>query len=298
MSRNVHHYLWTPEMDATLKKLYGHWSSREIAQIINDEYGTGYSKSAIDNRITVKQLSTKEPGHSYTKEEDEWLCQNLLKYTYKDLVVAFNQTFHTSIGYYALKSHCIGKGFKGGTSVDKGYKNWRFAPIGTESIYNGRIYVKVSDAPASRMAKNHMANWTEKGRLVWEQHHGKIPEGYVIVYLDGNPLNCDISNLECTTNSINGQLSVPCKGTSADLKRCAIKMKTLEKILEGVEKMSIAKIGSKIRIIEMYGEPQYTGKEGIVTHIDDAGQLHGTWGVCAIIPETDSYEVLEGEDTE
>lgn len=57
--------------------------------------------------------------------------------------------------------------------------------------------------------------------------------------------------------------------------------------------MSIAKIGSKIRIIEMNGEPQYTGKEGIVTHIDDWGQIHGTWGGCAIIPETDSYEVLE-----
>lgn len=56
--------------------------------------------------------------------------------------------------------------------------------------------------------------------------------------------------------------------------------------------MSI-KIGSKIRIIKMCGEPQYTCKEGFVTHIDDAGQIHGTWGGCAIIPETDSYEVIE-----
>lgn len=57
--------------------------------------------------------------------------------------------------------------------------------------------------------------------------------------------------------------------------------------------MKIANIGDKIRVIEMRGEPQYTGKEGIVTHIDDAGQLHGTWGGCAIIPETDSYEVIK-----
>lgn len=53
------------------------------------------------------------------------------------------------------------------------------------------------------------------------------------------------------------------------------------------------KIGTLIRVIEMYGEPQYTGREGTVTHIDDAGQLHGTWGGCAIIPGADSYEVLE-----
>ena len=33
------------------------------------------------------------------------------------------------------------------------------------------------------------------------------------------------------------------------------------------------------------GEPQYTNREGVVTHIDDAGQIHGTWGGCAVIPE-------------
>lgn len=37
-------------------------------------------------------------------------------------------------------------------------------------------------------------------------------------------------------------------------------------------------IGDKIQIIKMNGEPQYTGKEGIVDRIDDAGQIHGSWG--------------------
>ena len=53
------------------------------------------------------------------------------------------------------------------------------------------------------------------------------------------------------------------------------------------------KIGDKVRIIAMEGEPQYSGREGFVQHIDDAGQIHGTWGGCAIIPETDSFEVIE-----
>ena len=51
--------------------------------------------------------------------------------------------------------------------------------------------------------------------------------------------------------------------------------------------------GDKIRILYMEGEPQYAGREGTVQHIDDAGQIHGTWGGCAIIPGTDSYEVIE-----
>lgn len=229
------HYYWTPEMDSVLKTMYGLWTSKEIAQILNDEFGTGFTRSAIDNRIKKKGLSTKAPCYRYTEEQDKWLCQNISHYTYPDLVDAFNEKFHTSQSYYNIKSHCIRKGFKGGNSYQKGYKNWRITPIGTEKIYNGRIYVKVSDAPTSRTNKNHMANWEGKERLVWEQHHGKIPEGYNIVHLDGNPLNCDISNLECTTNSIQGSITKPFQGTSAEVKRCAIKMKTLEKILEGIE---------------------------------------------------------------
>lgn len=53
------------------------------------------------------------------------------------------------------------------------------------------------------------------------------------------------------------------------------------------------KVGDKIRILYMDGEPQYEGKKGTVTHIDDAGQIHGTWGGCALIPGVDEYEVID-----
>ena len=52
-------------------------------------------------------------------------------------------------------------------------------------------------------------------------------------------------------------------------------------------------IGKKIKIINMLGEPNYAGKEGIVTYIDDIGQIHGTWGGLAILPEVDTFEIIE-----
>ena len=52
-------------------------------------------------------------------------------------------------------------------------------------------------------------------------------------------------------------------------------------------------IGDKIRIIYMNGEPQYTGREGIVEYIDDMKQIHGTWGGCALIPGEDVWELLD-----
>lgn len=53
-----------------------------------------------------------------------------------------------------------------------------------------------------------------------------------------------------------------------------------------------AKVGDTIRIIEMKGEPQYSGKMGVVDLVDDMGQLHGTWGGLAVQHENDKYEIL------
>lgn len=52
------------------------------------------------------------------------------------------------------------------------------------------------------------------------------------------------------------------------------------------------KVGDKIRIIEMIGEPQYNGKSGTIELIDDMGQIHGTWGGLAVQAERDKWEKI------
>lgn len=53
-------------------------------------------------------------------------------------------------------------------------------------------------------------------------------------------------------------------------------------------------VGDKIRIIHLEGEDgRYDGKEGTVEFIDSLGQLHGSWGGLAVIPETDRFIVIE-----
>ena len=52
-------------------------------------------------------------------------------------------------------------------------------------------------------------------------------------------------------------------------------------------------VGDYIKIITMEGEPQYTGKEGIVFLIDDDGQIHGSWGGCAINPINDTFIIIK-----
>ena len=54
---------------------------------------------------------------------------------------------------------------------------------------------------------------------------------------------------------------------------------------------SEVKPGDRIHIYEMIGEPQYYGREGIVRHIDDIGQIHGSWGGLALNMD-DDWEII------
>ena len=63
------------------------------------------------------------------------------------------------------------------------------------------------------------------------------------------------------------------------------------------------KLGDKIRIVNMKYNPSikgdkeaceaYKGKEGRVTMIDSIGQLHGTWGGLAVIPDEDEFVKIQ-----
>lgn len=37
--------------------------------------------------------------------------------------------------------------------------------------------------------------WMRKHIMVWEMHHGTVPDGYVVSFKDGDKLNCVIDNL-------------------------------------------------------------------------------------------------------
>ena len=59
------------------------------------------------------------------------------------------------------------------------------------------------------------------------------------------------------------------------------------------QRESLYKVGQCIKIIHLEGEDnRYDGKEGAIEDIDVIGQLHGTWGGQAVIPEADEFIVI------
>lgn len=54
------------------------------------------------------------------------------------------------------------------------------------------------------------------------------------------------------------------------------------------------KPGDVIHIYKMYGEPEYRGREGVVKFIDDANQIHGSWGGLGLLFD-DDWEIIESK---
>jgi hypothetical protein len=76
------------------------------------------------------------------------------------------------------------------TMFKRGNKPHNTKPNGTINVRadkSGRLYqyIKIKDC-----------QWELLQRYVWTQAHGEIPAGSVVIFLDGNYLNCDISNLQ------------------------------------------------------------------------------------------------------
>jgi len=81
----------------------------------------------------------------------------------------------------------------------KGNKPHNTKPIGTIHVRadkTGRFYqyVKIKDS-----------HWELLQRHVWTQANGEIPAGCVINFIDGNYLNCELSNLQVKTR---GEMAV------------------------------------------------------------------------------------------
>ena len=60
------------------------------------------------------------------------------------------------------------------------------------------------------------------------------------------------------------------------------------------------KVGDRIRIVRMEGEPEYSGREGVIEHISHAYEIvgepeafHGTWGFKSVYPDLDKIEIIQ-----
>lgn len=129
--------------------------------------------------------------YTYTDEMDSWLKDHYLSYeSADDATSAFNKAFGTTRAPAAVASHCsrtLGLRRKS-TRFKKGTVSKCTKPIGTISARQRGDWIKTGN-------DGKKSDWIRLQRFVWEQHYGKVPDGYCVIPLNGDAHDCSIENL-------------------------------------------------------------------------------------------------------
>lgn len=134
--------------------------------------------------------ATKQnPG--YSEDQLQWLRDNVKGTPTEVLRLSFNQQFGQNRTYAAIRK--IKHRLHIYNGIDTHYKQGEIhanntKEYGAERIVEGKKWIKVGKD-----------KWVIKHRYLWEVTHGPIPEGYVVIFADRKPENCDISNLMLVT---------------------------------------------------------------------------------------------------
>lgn len=166
-------HIWTPSEDAVLVARYPHERTDDISRDLGIPLVSCYARAM---RLGLKKTAAylaSPAAHRFDGEKGK------------------NSRFKPG-----QRAWNTGKPYRaGGRSVETqfkpGHKTHTWRPIGSERITDdGYRQRKITDTG------NTVADWVEIHRLTWEEHHGPIPSGHVIVFRDRNKLNCAIENLE------------------------------------------------------------------------------------------------------
>lgn len=157
---------------------------------------------------------------------DDWLVRHFNDYDLDFVSMAndFNAIFNTNYSNVRIAKHCE-RGLKiheprkkcGNKEIKSagenqftnkgqfqtGKTNNRGLPVGTIR-YNsdGRPFIKVleNDGRSGKLSgrKGHNYKepwWMPLQKKIWVDHYGEVPDGYVVISLNGNPNDTDIKNI-------------------------------------------------------------------------------------------------------
>lgn len=155
--------LWSKSETDILREMYADTPTKDIAKLINRTVSQIYNQAL---KLGLKKTRAYLDKHVYTITTNE-------STQFRKGIPAWNK---------GMKGLQIG-GTQ--TQFKKGQKPHNYKPDGSERV----------DVDGYRMIKVN-GKYIPKHRYIYEQHHGKIPKGLIIVFKDKNNQNFDIDNLE------------------------------------------------------------------------------------------------------
>lgn len=186
---------WTPEEEAYMRENYADTPTADLARHLGRAY-TAVSQHAIRLGLTKSPeylRSTRlQPGQCIGKEHQFRPGQTPANKGLRRPGWAPGRMAETQ--------------FRRGARNGRAAQNWR--PIGTilpDSEGYLRIKVREAEYGKEPCGFGNVQVWPLLHRRLWEQAHGPIPEGHLVVFRDGNRQNCVIENLMLMTMADNAR---------------------------------------------------------------------------------------------
>ena len=155
--------LLTPDQVAFLKITYKNHPFKETTRRLNEHFN-----------ITLK------PG------QVRWFCQN------HGIRSGRSGQFKTGKKPWNIGTKGVMKPNSG--NFKKGSIPPNLRPIGSERICkkDGFVLIKIRE---ENPYTGHDTRFKHKHVHIYEQHHGPVPDGFVVAFIDGDKLNCEPDNL-------------------------------------------------------------------------------------------------------
>lgn len=216
-------------------------SNRDLAKLVNQEFGTDFTEESMKSYIGNHKLYRKNRrgyrkirSKLFPEEVAVFILENYKGIGPKQMAAVLNEKFGSSYTREQVKTyynnHDLNSGLtgyyeKGNTPWTKG-KKWDEYMSPEKQQRSRETTFKKGDIPHNKMPIGTMTKtedgitlikvsedggqwdrWMPIHRKVWEDHHGPIPEGMMVIYKDGNKDNWEIDNLMLITNGENAQLN-------------------------------------------------------------------------------------------
>ena len=207
----------------------------DVAKAFNEKFGTNKSPDTL--AAVAKNHGNFLSSKNYFKEaEIEFLRENRERLTIPLLTKAFNEKFGESRTENSIYEKCkelrlivgnknqqnrgwvhwgIGltkEEFKSHYKSEEDFKRGQFKPGCRSSSYTYQVgdevnrgdytFIKITDDITVKPSKQ----WMAKHRWVWEQANGPVPNGYCIIFIDGNKHNMSLDNLRAVPRAVQGRV--------------------------------------------------------------------------------------------
>lgn len=207
---------YTPEQDAWLLENGGKMDITHLVEAYNTAFGTSKTDNALRGRM--KHLGV-DRSHApiigktrFTGEMVEFLDSLPRDMNYAEMARQLNVEFGTKTHRCAVQDICCKRlGFKrtgNSGKFTKGQAGITNLNVGTERDLDGYVFIKIADnkIEGTHTYQKRKVNWVAKHRYIYEQHHGLIPKGWIVIFLDNDNHNFDPDNLYAVPRSIHARM--------------------------------------------------------------------------------------------